>query len=87
VSDNPLVPVGPSLFTRSELDAAVKEMIPQLPPGRNHGVGFALDTRGAQFAVLFGNTDGIGVDWQAVGAVRISEHGKVSGAASGVVTW
>ena len=87
MSDNPLVPVGPTLFPKSALDAAVREMIPQLPEGRNHGVGFALDATGARFAVLFGDKDGRGVDWEASGAVLVDRAGKVGGAVAGSVTW
>lgn len=84
MSDDPLVPVGPTLFQRSQLDAAVKDMIPQLPEGRTHGVGFAANTNGARFAVLFGDRDG---HWHAVGAVQIDKRGKISGAVAGDITW
>jgi len=84
MSDNPLVPVSSTLFTKDALDAAVAAMIPQLPPGRTHGVGFALDARGAQFAVLFGSQDG---NWHAQGAVAIDPAGHVSAGVQGVITF
>jgi len=87
VSDNPLVPVGPTLFPKSALDAAVREMIPQLPPGRSHGIGFAHDCTGTRFAVLFGDKDGRGIDWEASGAVLVDPKGHVGGAVAGNITW
>ena len=75
------------LFPKAVIDRAVADMIPQLPPGRQHGIGFATDETGATFAVLFGDKDGQGVDWQVAGAVKVGSGVKPSGGVSGHLTW
>lgn len=73
-----------AIFSQAALDAAISRASTDIPPGHTHAIVATVDQTGAQFAVVFGSSDG---NFKAVAAFEHSWDGNDSVGAKLIESW